>query len=129
MQALEVDSQASTASGPAAAAHAAVRVQELHGASQETARAMLEAEERLALLREQFERTADPAVQGELADEALAQVERQLTLARQRRSRLDGLEGTLWARRNRLERFLIHTRGRAWWRARRELARGRGPAD
>jgi hypothetical protein len=54
------------------------------------------------------------------AEEALDQVERQLQLARERRRELDGVEGALWARRNRLERFLIHARGPAWWRARRK---------
>jgi hypothetical protein len=77
------------------------------------------AEEALGRVRRQFEHTEDPQAQGELAAEALEYVEQQLKLARERRRELDGLEGTLWARRNRLERFLIHTRGIAWWQARR----------
>lgn len=81
-----------------------------------------EAEDALHLLRQRFEQAEDPETQGELAAEALEQVERQLNLARERRQQLDSIEGKLWARRNRLEHFLIRTRGRAWWRARRSLA-------
>jgi hypothetical protein len=94
----------------------------LLGAAHETAREMLEAEDALQLLRQRFEHAEDPETQGELAAEALEQVERQLNLTRGRRQQLDSIEGKLWARRNRLEDFLIHTRGRAWWRARRNLA-------
>jgi hypothetical protein len=70
-------------------------------------------------VRQQFEHAEDPQTQGELAAEALEYVEQQLKLTRERRRELDGLEGRLWARRNRIERFLIHTRGIAWWQARR----------
>jgi hypothetical protein len=97
-------------------------VTELLGQAQETARGMVEAEDALHLVREHFQRAEDPEVQGELAAEALDHVERQLRLTRERRQGLDSIEGKLWARRNSLERFLIHTRGRAWWRARRNLA-------
>jgi hypothetical protein len=83
---------------------------------------MLEAEDALRAVRERFQRSDDPDVRGELAAEALEHVERQLTLTRERRKGLDSIEGKLWARRNRLERFLIHARGRAWWRARRNPA-------
>jgi enoyl-CoA hydratase/carnithine racemase len=99
--------------------HTVPRVGELLGRAQETARGIVEAEDALRLVRERFERTEDPKLQGELAAEALDQVERQLTITRERRQGLDSMEGKLWARRNRLERFLIHTRGRAWWQARR----------
>jgi hypothetical protein len=98
---------------------AASRIAEQLGGSAETARAMLEAEETLGVLREQFERTEDPVVQGKLAAEALDNVERELRLMRGRRHELDSIEGALWARRNRLERFLIQARGRDWWRAHR----------
>jgi hypothetical protein len=81
-----------------------------------------EADEALALLHSRFEQTQDPAIKEEIAEEALDLVERQLTAARDWRGRLDSLEGSLWARRNRIERFLIGARGRAWWRARRERA-------
>lgn len=81
------------------------------------------AEETLSRLRRRFEQTDDPRAQSELAAEALDHVERELGLIRERRQQLDSNEGRLWARRNRLERFLIDTRGRDWWRARREHAR------
>ena len=98
------------------------QVRGLLGVAHETARGMLEAEDALQLLRERFEHAEDPDAQGELATEALDQVERQLSLTRGRRQQLDSIEARLWARRNRLEQFLIHTRGSAWWRARRNLA-------
>jgi hypothetical protein len=82
---------------------------------------VLEDEAALRLMRQRFERTEDPVLQGELAAEALDHIEHQLQLTRERRRQLEGVEGTLWARRNRLERFLIHTRGIGWWRARRKL--------
>jgi hypothetical protein len=98
------------------------QVSGLLGVAHETARGMLESEDALQLLRQRFEHAEDPETQGELAAEALEQVERQLNLTRGRRQQLDSIEGKLWARRNRLEQFLIHTRGRAWWRARRNPA-------
>jgi hypothetical protein len=107
----------------------ALHVTELVGEAQEAARGMVEAEDALRLVCEHFERTHDPEAQGELAAEALDHVERQLALTRHRRQGLDSIEGKLWARRNALERFLIHTRGRAWWRARRSLAQAGTPAS
>ena len=101
----------------------AQRLEDLLGGVQDAARAMLEAEESLGLLRERFDHSQDQAAQGELAAQALDQVERQLELTRQRRQQLDSIEGRLWDRRNRIERFLIDARGRAWWRARRDRAR------
>jgi hypothetical protein len=97
------------------------RVTELVSQAQEAARGMIEAEDALRLVSEHFERTDDPEARGELAAEALEHVERQLRLTRQRRQGLDSIEGKLWSRRNALERFLIQTRGRAWWRARVSL--------
>jgi uncharacterized protein (DUF2384 family) len=96
---------------------------ELLAGTQEAARGMLDAEDALRVLRERFESTEDAETRAELAAEALDHVERQLSLTRERRQALDGIEGKLWSRRNRLERLLIHTRGRAWWHARREAAR------
>lgn len=79
----------------------------------------LEAEDALRAIRERFQHTDDPEVQGELAAEALEHVERQLQLIHERRRQLDSIEAKLWARQNRLEGFLIHTRGSAWWHGRR----------
>jgi hypothetical protein len=94
------------------------QLREILGAAEERARGMLEAEEALRRVHQRFEQTEDPEVQGELAAEALGHVERQLELTRERRRQLDSIEAKLWARQNRLEGFLIHTRGSAWWHAR-----------
>ena len=96
------------------------RVEPRLDGSRRAANAMGETDRTLAVLCERFEQTRDPAVQGHLAVEALDQVERQLTLARDKRQQLDSIEGALWVRRNGIERFLIETRGREWWRARRD---------
>jgi hypothetical protein len=98
------------------------QLREILAPAEETARGILEAEEALRLVRQRFEHTEDPEAQGELAAEALDSVERQMELVQERRRQLDRTEGKLWARRNRLGRFLIHTRGLAWWHARRNTA-------
>jgi hypothetical protein len=97
-------------------------LREILSSAEETARGLLEAEDALRLLRQRFEHTEDPQLQGELAAEALQHVERQLQLTRQRRRELDKTEARLWARQNRLEQLLIHTRGIAWWRAHRNTS-------
>jgi hypothetical protein len=99
------------------------QLKEILGPAEKTARGMLEAEEALSVVRERFERTEDPKVQGELAADALIHVERQLQLAHEQRRQLDSTEAKLWARQNRLEGFLIHARGTAWWHARRKTER------
>ena len=98
-------------------------LREILDRAEQTARGMIEAEEALRLVRQRLEHTEDPEVQGELAAEALDHVERQLQLTSERRRQLDSIEAKLWARQNRLEGFLIHTRGSAWWHARRSRAR------
>jgi hypothetical protein len=95
------------------------QLREILGPAEETARGMLEAEDALHLVRQRFAQTPDPEEQGELAAEALEHVERQLQLIHERRRQLDSIEAKLWARQNRLEGFLIHTRGSAWWHGRR----------
>ena len=99
------------------------RLLEFVAVPQATADGMLEAEHALSVLRDRAELTASPEARAELAAEALDQVESQLALVRDRRKDLDGIEGRLWARRNRLERILIAARGRDWWRAHRESGR------
>jgi hypothetical protein len=81
-----------------------------------------QAEEELRQMRERFEQTHDAESQGELAALALDQVERELKLTSEHRRQLEGVELSLWSRRNRLERFLIRTRGAAWWHTRRGAA-------
>jgi hypothetical protein len=105
-----------------------LQLREIPGPAGATARGMLEAEEALRLVRQRSEHTEDPEVRGELAAEALDHVERQLQLTRERRWQLDGTEAKLWATQNRLEEFLIRTRGSAWWRARRAAARMKAAA-
>jgi hypothetical protein len=95
------------------------QLREVLGPAEQSARGMLEAEDALHLVRQRFEQTVDPEEQGELAAEALEHVERQLELAHERRRQLDKIEAKLWGRQNRLEGFLIHTRGSDWWRSRR----------
>jgi hypothetical protein len=102
------------------------RLRKLLERSQETARGMLEAEDALRTVQQRFERSEDPQAQGDLAAEALEHVERQLKLMSERRRQLDAAEGTLWARRNRLERFLIRARGATWWHARRNRTPPKG---
>ncbi|HEX3511966.1 MAG TPA: hypothetical protein VHT27_12795 [Solirubrobacteraceae bacterium] len=93
------------------------RLTVLLDSTQQTARAMLDAEDALRVLREHFEQTEDHETQADIAASALDLVDRQLELTRERRHKLDGIEGRLWSRRNRLERLLISARGTAWWRA------------
>jgi hypothetical protein len=81
--------------GEAAVGQSTPRLRGLPDVAPETAPGMLEAEDALRLLRERFEHTDDPEAQGELAVQALDQVERQLSLARGRRQQLDSIEGKL----------------------------------
>jgi hypothetical protein len=101
-------------------------LRELVAVSYDTGRGILEAEEALGLLQQRSQSTGDKVEQGELAAQELDHVERQLNLARERRRQLDSVEGKLWARRNRLERFLIRTRGSAWWHARPKRSQAGG---
>jgi hypothetical protein len=101
------------------------QLREALGTIEQTARGMLEAEDALHLVRQRYEQTADPDEQGELAAEALEHVERQLELTHERRRQLDSIEAKLWGRQNRLEGFLIHTRGSAWWHTHRAETRSR----
>ena len=129
MQARDVQSQvAPMAPVDEGAAHALLgdrssQLREILGPAEETARCMLEAEEALHLVRRRFERTEDPEARAELAAEALRHVERQLQLTAEQRRQLVSTEAKLWARQNRLEGFLIHARGSAWWHARRNTGR------
>jgi hypothetical protein len=126
MQARDAEPEVATmAPADEGAAHALLgertsQLREILGRAEETARSMLEAEEALRLVRERFEQAEDPEARAELAAEALDHVERQLQLTGEQRWQLDSAEAKLWARQNRLEGFLIHARGSAWWHARRK---------
>jgi hypothetical protein len=104
---------------PLALGETTAQLRQVLGPAEETTRGMLAAEDALQLVHRRFEQTVDPEVRGQLAEEALEHVERQLELTRERRRQLDSIEAKLWGRQNRLEGFLIHTRGSAWWHARR----------
>ncbi len=95
---------------------------EILGPAEETGRRMLVAEEALRLARQRFEHTEDPELRAELAAEALDHVEGQMQLTQGQRRQLDSTDAKLWARQNRLEEYLIHTRGSTWWHARHNTA-------
>jgi hypothetical protein len=124
MQAHEAEPAVATGPADKGAAEVALgettpRLREVLGPAVQTARSMLEAEDALHLVCQRFEHTEDPEERGELAAQALEHVEHQLELAGERRRQLDSIEAKLWGRQNRLEGFLIRTRGSAWWHARR----------
>jgi DNA-binding transcriptional MerR regulator len=83
-----------------------LRLKQLLGLSLDAVRGLLEAEDARRLLRERFQRTADPDERLEIIVEAIGHVERQLELVRARRRELDKLERELTDRRRRLRRRL-----------------------
>lgn len=85
----------------------ALRLKDLLGLSLDELKALLEAEEARAALREEW-RTAQPddARRREILDEALGHLDRQLELVRARRREIDCLEEELVTRRRRVRRRL-----------------------
>jgi DNA-binding transcriptional MerR regulator len=81
----------------------ALRLKELLGLSLEELRALLEAEEARAALREEWH-TAEPSAtrRREILEEALGHLDRQLELVRRRRTEIDRLEEELTTRRKRV---------------------------
>jgi DNA-binding transcriptional MerR regulator len=81
----------------------ALRLKELLGLSLEELKALIEAEEARAALRNEWH-TSSPSVERkrEILEEALRYVDRQLELVRRRREEIDRLEQELGARRTRL---------------------------
>ena len=79
-----------------------LRLKELLGLSLDELRDLVAAEDARAVLREEFQRTEDPARRAGLLKEALGHLDRQLALLRRRRRDLDELEGELVARRDRV---------------------------
>jgi DNA-binding transcriptional MerR regulator len=81
----------------------ALRLKELLGLSLEELRALLEAEEARAALREEWH-TAEPRAtrRREILEEALGHLDRQLELVRRRRTEIDRLEEELTTRRKRV---------------------------
>jgi hypothetical protein len=86
---------------------------------QESLDGFRQAEQELQRVRERFPLAPDSDERARLAAHALDQTERELKLASEHRRKLDAVEQRLWARRNRLEKFLIQARGSDWWHARR----------
>jgi DNA-binding transcriptional MerR regulator len=90
----------------------ALRLKELLGLSLEELKALVEAEEARAALRDEWH-TANPSAERrrEILDEALRYVDRQLELVRRRREEIDRLEEELGARRKRLRSRLSRLSG------------------
>ena len=83
-----------------------IRLRDLLGVSLEELRELVEAEEARAVLRREFHESDDPARRGEILQQALGHIDRQLELVRRRKSELEKLEGELTGRRRRVKRRL-----------------------
>jgi DNA-binding transcriptional MerR regulator len=76
-----------------------LRLRDLLGVSLDELRDLVAAEDARAVIREEFQRTEDPARRAALLAEALTYLDRQLALLRRRRIDLDELEAELTQRR------------------------------
>lgn len=83
-----------------------LRLKALLGLSLDAVQGMLEAEDARRLLRERFHRAEHPQEQREIVIDALGHVDRQLSLARERRAELGRFEQELAAKRHKLRRRL-----------------------
>ena len=83
-----------------------LRLKELLGLSLEELRALVEAEEARAALREEFARVHEEGRRREILTEAVGHLDRQLTLVRRRQAELGALEAELGARRRRVRQRL-----------------------
>jgi MerR family transcriptional regulator, repressor of the yfmOP operon len=91
----------------------ALRLKELLGVTLDELKALLEAEEARAALRDEWHHGApDDARRLEIVTEALGHLERQLDLVRRRRDEIAALEGDLSAKRRRLQRRIRELRDR-----------------
>jgi MerR family transcriptional regulator, repressor of the yfmOP operon len=79
-----------------------LRLRDLLGVSLDELRDLVAAEDARAVIREEFQRTEDPARRAALLAEALTYLDRQLALLRRRRADLDELEAELTERRERV---------------------------
>jgi DNA-binding transcriptional MerR regulator len=85
----------------------ALRLKDLLGVSLDELKALVEAEEARAALREEWRHgTPTDARRREIAAEALGHVERQRTLVRRRRDEIEALDGELAAKERRLREVL-----------------------
>jgi MerR family transcriptional regulator, repressor of the yfmOP operon len=79
-----------------------IRLRDLLGVSLEELKSLVEAEEARALLRERWQHTAGDADRRAILEQAFGHVRAQLALVRARREALDGLEGELTAKLDRI---------------------------
>ncbi|MEA2392425.1 MAG: MerR family transcriptional regulator, repressor of the yfmOP operon [Solirubrobacteraceae bacterium] len=85
----------------------ALRLKELLGVSLDELKALLEAQEARAALRDEWHRGApDAARRREMVEESLGHIDRQLALVRRRRDEIAALEGELAAKRRKVQRRL-----------------------
>jgi DNA-binding transcriptional MerR regulator len=90
-----------------------LRFKDLLGVSLEELRALMAAEDARRAIREEFQRTEDPALRGRLLEEALGHLDRQLELVERRRLELDVLHAELDERRERVLSRLVELRSTA----------------
>jgi MerR family transcriptional regulator, repressor of the yfmOP operon len=83
-----------------------LRLKELLGLSLEAVRGMLAAQDARRLLRERFQRSADPAEQRRILHDALGHIANQLALVRERRAQLESFEQELCAKQERARQLL-----------------------
>jgi MerR family transcriptional regulator, repressor of the yfmOP operon len=83
-----------------------MRLRDLLGLTLEEISALLEAEDARAQLRQEIERTEDPAEISRILQEALGHIGNQLELVRHRRRELEQLESDLVAKRARIHKRL-----------------------
>jgi DNA-binding transcriptional MerR regulator len=88
-----------------------MRLRDLLGLSLEEVSALLEAEDARAQLREEIQRTEDPAQIKRILEQALGHIANQLELVRHRRRELDQLESELVGKRTRIHKRLGELEG------------------
>jgi DNA-binding transcriptional MerR regulator len=81
-----------------------IRLKDLLGVSLEELRELVEREDARAMLRKEFQESADASRRKEILEEAMGHIDRQLELVRGRKSELEILEEELTSRRRRVRR-------------------------
>jgi DNA-binding transcriptional MerR regulator len=81
-----------------------LHLKSLLGVSLDELKELVEAEDARALIRREYRESDDPSRKGELLEEALGHIERQLELVRHRRNELLRLESDLRDKRRRVRR-------------------------
>jgi DNA-binding transcriptional MerR regulator len=85
-----------------------LRLRDLLGVSLEELKALVEAEDARAALRDEWRKGGKETRPREILEEAIGHIGRQLDLVRSRRAQLEGLEAELTARRRQLRDRLRH---------------------